>query len=962
MSKRNGPPPLQETPFSRKRIIVPDSSPESPFSDHTILSSNVNNNNHLQYQSINNNKHLQYGSTNNNNNNNVRAYRSSSSIVINNNNNNNNNRRLIYPQNVSSSSSSIVINNNNNNRISNYASSSSSIGGNNNNNNHNNTDMISITTTSTSQYKSINRSQYQSNNNNDLMSTTTSQYQSNNNNDDDDNNNNNNDLLSTTTSHYESNNNNNNNTDIISTTTSHDPDSFCCFNKQQLLAIKTLSQAQNYFAQQIQHAQETNKSLLTQINTSLFVTLNVITNKLENIELDIYNICNAESHRNVCIYIFINRLKYQANNQKRMKEMALQKIEIANHYISYLIINQVWCGLACLGMQKILSLKKEPQFVSSAEFASITPITSQQLKQNSPHGLKKKIDEDYIGESTPHYFEKTIHAAVSDYCQIVKNVELDDLWCKYSKQNKIKEYFEETILNSQPRTENRSKKLISILQFFYQCRYKSGCTLILFLHFITNKIVPKFITFFSGDMNSQNLYSNILILFILKIVNSSINNFLQHWIKSNRGKPPRWYDIDHYFNQWKIFRVFIVEQFSNFTLLQREPRFLSNIQELQKWFIYSISATNTKSPSFVNVWKRTGEPISWAINSRYVQQQKSFDQDNWYSKYDVNHISIAIRYWNSNISFNQWNTFDTDHNNLEEFADALIKHINNTQLHIISDEESKILQEAQTNKKPQFDLFCGGGEATYQNRLETTTHLKFGQIPTSNKLPITVLNLPVLSSPTSINNHNHINDANHHINIKNNNNNNNNNTNNSITHINDANYQNNTHINDSNHHINIKNNNNNNNSITHNNLSPSSFNTNFRVDMSPPPANDSNINNNNNINDIHPSVSTTIELNVDDNNNNNNNNNNLLSYQEHIDKQTQWRQQLMDVQNKINFLPSEKLCPYTIPKILKDIEILRSTLDTQQQQQLTKEICEKINKQPSFWHQAKGTKLYLLIK
>ena len=200
-----------------------------------------------------------------------------------------------------------------------------------------------------------------------------------------------------------------------------------------------------------------------------------------------------------------------------MKEMALQKIDITNQYISYLIINEVWCGLACLGMQKILSLKREAQFVSAAEFASKTPITCQQLKQNLPYALKKKIDEDYIGESTAYYFEKTIHAAVSDYTDIVKNVALDDLWWKYSKQSKIKEYFEETIINSQPRTENKSKKLLSILQFLYQCRYKSGITLIFFLHFITNTIVPQFSKFFSTDINPHNLYSDILILYSLNI-------------------------------------------------------------------------------------------------------------------------------------------------------------------------------------------------------------------------------------------------------------------------------------------------------------------------------------------------------------------------------------------------------------------------------------------------------------
>ena len=567
-----------------------------------------------------------------------------------------------------------------------------------------------------------------------------------------------------------------------------------------------------------------------------------------------------------------------------MKEMALQKIEIANHYLSYLIINEVWVGVANLGMQKIIKLDKEPQCVSSVKFAKETSLECVPLKQNNPEKLKKKMDYDFIGESSAWYFEKTIHAAVADYCKMVPDVKLDDLWYKYSKHNKIKEYFEETIIKNQPRTENKSKKLTSLLQHLYVCRYKCGLTVILFLHYITTSILPKFMSFFPNDNNKNNLYSHALFLFITKIIFAAGNNFCVNWIGTKkRGKPPRWYDIQHYLNQWKFFRLFIAEQISNFTLLQREPRYLSSIQELQKWFIYpSSSVNNTNYPSYNNTWTQTGEPIAWGLQCKYLKQQQQFGKTNWFSKYDFNHINIVLSYCNSQISFKQWNSFnpDTEFDNLTDLTDALVQHININQMHIISSKDDEILQKAVQKKKIKIDLFCGHGMATFEDRFRPSSQLEFTNLQPNNN------NSPIQLSPLHTNN--------------------------------------------------------NNSPIQ---LSPLHTN-NFNSPIQSSPLHINNFNSSLQSSVAHMvSSSSTVPP---------------QSYQQHIDTQIEWINELKSIEQQMEASRSVSLCCYTVPQIMEDIERLHNELVIEEREKLSDQICDSIKSQPSFWTQAQGNNIYCI--
>lgn len=71
-------------------------------------------------------------------------------------------------------------------------------------------------------------------------------------------------------------------------------------------------------------------------------------------------------------------------------------------------------------------------------------------------------------------------------------------------------------------------------------------------------------------------------------------------------------------------------------------------------------------------------------------------------------------------------------------------------------------------------------------------------------------------------------------------------------------------------------------------------------------------------------------------------------------KQIEWVKQLNEVEKEMNKLSSNRTCPYTIPQIMQDIDQLHNELMADQQKELAKQICEKIQNQPSFWNQAKG--------
>ena len=78
------------------------------------------------------------------------------------------------------------------------------------------------------------------------------------------------------------------------------------------------------------------------------------------------------------------------------------------------------------------------------------------------------------------------------------------------------------------------------------------------------------------------------------------------------------------------------------------------------------------------------------------------------------------------------------------------------------------------------------------------------------------------------------------------------------------------------------------------------------------------------------------------------------STHDYIQTQIQWQNNMNALQNKIRKLPSNNLCPYTIPQIMDDIVNLHNTPIIPQQQQIAKRICQNIKHQQSFWTQAKG--------